>query len=153
MQLNCNSLHARKSELLKRLADQKPDVVLLQETRLLENEADPRFPGYNIAARRDTPNGRPWPGRRHRGRTRVPHSQTLAGDPQEPKGSSAGLANAADRRCATPGARDAKAARNAQHAARHRRTRLLHRHRHPRQHCQATTEDATARETLKGREE
>lgn len=61
LQMNCNSLQARKTELLKRLADQKPDVVLLQETKLLESEDDPRFPGYNIAARRNTPNGRTQP--------------------------------------------------------------------------------------------
>ena len=83
MQLNCNSLHARKSELLKRLADQKPDVVLLQEARLLENEADPRFPGYNIAARRDTPNGRPL------ARTATPGTNTSAAQPN-PGGRSAG---------------------------------------------------------------
>ena len=59
MELNCNSLHARMTELLKRLVDKKPHVVLLQETKMLESDADPRFPGYNIAARRDTPNGRP----------------------------------------------------------------------------------------------
>ena len=39
MELNCNSLHARMTELLKRLADEKPDVVLLQETKMLESDA------------------------------------------------------------------------------------------------------------------
>ena len=44
------------TELLKRLADKKPQVVLLQETKLTKQDDDPRFPGYNVAARRDYPN-------------------------------------------------------------------------------------------------
>ena len=61
LQLNCNGLAARMTELLKRLADSKPQVVLLQETKLTKEDDDPRIPGYNVAARRDYPSQSPTP--------------------------------------------------------------------------------------------
>ena len=42
---SCNGLAARLTELPKRLADTKPQVVLLQETKLAAQDADPPLPG------------------------------------------------------------------------------------------------------------
>ena len=53
IQFNCNGLKARNTELKAHLAHHKPDIVLLQETKLRENDRDPRYPGYNVAARQD----------------------------------------------------------------------------------------------------
>ena len=60
MQLNCNGLGPRRVELEDRLSVIKPHIVLLQETRL-RPEDNLSIPGYNVAARQDTPNLQPAP--------------------------------------------------------------------------------------------
>ena len=53
MQLNCNGLWSRLTELKHRLAEESPHVVLLQETNLRPGSDAPKFPRYNVAARQD----------------------------------------------------------------------------------------------------
>jgi hypothetical protein len=53
MQLNCNGIMSRLTELRRRIADEKPHVVLLQETLLKATSPNPTVPGYNVAARQD----------------------------------------------------------------------------------------------------
>ena len=53
MQLNCNGIWPRLTELRSRLGSERPHLVLLQETKLRAGQEAPTFPGYNIAARQD----------------------------------------------------------------------------------------------------
>ena len=50
---NCNGARARRTELAKRISENAPSIILLQETHLKPGiDFDP-FPGYAIAARKD----------------------------------------------------------------------------------------------------
>ena len=53
MQTNVNGLRARATELAKRIADEKPHIVAVQETHLTEKQKPPRIQGYNVASRAD----------------------------------------------------------------------------------------------------
>ena len=92
MQLNCNGLAARLTELRKRISDEKPQVVLLQETLLKESSPNPSVPGYNVAARQDfkagaAPNQHPAPSQpSHSSQPTQPsqHNQTGVGTVPRP---------------------------------------------------------------------
>ena len=53
LQTNVNGLRARATELMKRIADEKPHIVAVQETHLTEKQKPPRIQGYNVASRAD----------------------------------------------------------------------------------------------------
>ena len=59
LQLNIEAISAKKDELKKFLKKHAIDIMLLQETKMIPKDADPKFPGYTIIRKdRKQPKGK-----------------------------------------------------------------------------------------------